>query len=59
MTTDELAELKVLDGSERAGRVLTGAERGRLADLRRAEILDTVASLLPPLHPVTAKVEVR
>jgi hypothetical protein len=48
MKAGEQAELHALDAAERDGHVLTGAERGRLADLRRADILDVVATLLPP-----------
>lgn len=59
MTADERVELTRLDQAERAGQVLTGAERGRLADLRRAEILDAVTKLMPPVNPTTAKREVR
>lgn len=59
MTSDELHELKQLDAAERSGQVLTGAERGRLADLRRAEILAAVAGLFPPINPITAGMEVR
>ncbi len=46
MNADERAVLVLLDAAERDGRVLTGAERGRLADLRKAEILDEVRGLL-------------
>jgi hypothetical protein len=59
MNDEERAELAQLDAAERDGLVLTGGERGRLADLRRAEILATVAGLLPPVNPVTAGTEVR
>jgi hypothetical protein len=59
MTSELQAELRVLDERERQGEVLTGGEKGRLADLRRAEILDTVAGVLPPVNPVTAGAEVR
>jgi hypothetical protein len=59
MNENERAELSQLDADDRVGKVLTGAERGRLADLRRAEILDQVASMLPPVNPVTAAAEIR
>jgi hypothetical protein len=59
MTTEELKELTRLDAEDRAGKVLTGSERGRLADLRRAEILDAVNALLPTVNPATSKREVR
>lgn len=48
MKADERTELDGLDAAERAGQVLTGAQRGRLADLRRADILATVANMLHP-----------
>jgi predicted alpha/beta-hydrolase family hydrolase len=59
MNDEERAELAQLDAAERAGLVLTGGERGRLADLRMAKILATVAGLLPLVNPVTAGTEVR
>jgi hypothetical protein len=59
MTSEQQAELHLLDAEERAGKVLTGAEHGRLADLRRAEILETVKEMLPKVNPVTANVEKR
>lgn len=59
MTADERVEWTRLEQAERAGQVLTGTERGRLADLRRAEILDAVAKLAPPVNPTTAKRKVR
>lgn len=39
MSKDEQAELNALDAAEREGQVLTGAQRGRLADLRHDAIL--------------------
>lgn len=59
MTIEQQKELHLLDAEERAGKTLTGAEKGRLADLRRAEILETVKEMLPTVNPVTAKVEKR
>jgi hypothetical protein len=59
MMAQERAELAQLEADERAGKVLTGAERGRLADLRRADILDAVKALLPTVNPTTSKREVR
>lgn len=59
MTPEQLEELTRLDAEDRAGKVLTGSERGRLADLRRAEILDVVNTLLPTVNPTTSKREVR
>ena len=59
MIAQERAELAQLEADERAGKVLTGAERGRLADLRRADILDAVKALLPTVNPTTSKREVR
>lgn len=74
MTTEQHAELRVLDAEERAGKTLTGAEKGRLADLRRAEILMSVKEMfdidfkkvaaavtqqLPKTNPATADREIR
>lgn len=59
MTPAERELLAQLDAKDRAGCVLTGLERGRLADLRRAEILETVLSLLPPVTPAIHDREVR
>lgn len=59
MTIEQQAELRMLDTEERTGKVLTGAERGRLADLRRAEILETVQGMLPAVSPMIADVEKR
>jgi hypothetical protein len=42
------AELHELDAAERAGQVLTGAQRGRLADLRQADTLSKVSAMLRP-----------
>lgn len=50
MQGDEQDELVQLDADERAGKVLTGGQRGRLADLRRAEILSTVSEWLRVLR---------
>ena len=46
MHEGERAELNQLAADERLGRILTGEQKGRLADLRRAEILETVAGWL-------------
>lgn len=46
MTDEEFIELNTLGTAERAGRLLTGVERGRLADLRRKEILLAVAAMI-------------
>lgn len=59
MTIEQQAELRMLDAEERAGKHLTGAEKGRLADLRRAEILETVQGMLPAVSPVIAERETR
>lgn len=59
MTPAERELLSHLDAKDRAGCVLTGFDRGRLADLRRAEILETVLSLLPPVTPPIQNWEVR
>lgn len=59
MTLEEQAEWCRLDQEERNGKHLTGAEKGRLADLRRAEILDAVRGMLPAVSPVMADVEKR
>jgi len=59
MTNDEREELQQLEVADRAGQILTGAERGRLVDLRRAEILDAVARMLSPVNPATADMEIR
>lgn len=44
--THEQTELERLDAAERAGELLTGEQRGRLADLRRADILLAVEAML-------------
>lgn len=46
MNAEERDEFSRLDTAQRDGKLLTGAELGRLADLRRAEILETVQGLL-------------
>mgnify|MGYP001569982191 CR=1 FL=1 len=48
MNKDERTELAELDTAERAGQVLTGDQRGRLADLRRADILAAVSAMWHP-----------
>lgn len=48
MDAEQRAELAQLEADERDGKVLTGCQRGRLAELRRAEILETVRGWLPP-----------
>lgn len=59
MTIEEQQELQHLDACERQGMVLPGHHRGRLADLRRQEILETVQGMLPPVNPVEKGVEKR
>lgn len=59
MSLDEQQELAKLEAAERAGQVLTGEERGRLWELRRLEILASVAAMLPPVNPVTTDMEIR
>jgi hypothetical protein len=43
---DEQTELHELDTAEREGKLLTGAQRGRLADLRQADTLAKVEAML-------------
>lgn len=41
MTNEEFLELSFLDAQERTGAVLTGKEKGRLWDLRKAELIES------------------
>lgn len=59
MTLEDQQELAFLEAEERSGRILTGGQRGRLWDLRRAEILDAIQSKMHPVSPVIASMEVR
>jgi hypothetical protein len=59
MTAQERETLHELDAAERSGQVLTGAQRGILADLRRAEIIASVMSLVAEKRPGVPGIELR
>lgn len=60
MNEEELNELVELEMQERDGKVMTGAQRGRLSDLRRKEILQAVAVMIRDAKPAAVpSMEVR